>query len=48
MSAPVSAMTTSAVNVLMPGMVQINSRNPRNGAIISSMRAVMPLIAALC
>ena len=31
MSAPVSAVMTSATPVLMPGIVQISSRNPRKG-----------------
>src|SRR5665648_919995 len=40
MSAPVSAMITSATPVLMPGTVTIRSRTPRKGAIASSMRVV--------
>jgi len=31
MSAPVSAVITSATRVLIPGIVQISSRNPRKG-----------------
>ena len=48
MSAPVSAMMTSAVRVLTPGMVQIRSRNPRKGFIVASIRVVMSAIAAVC
>ena len=38
MSAPVSAMITSAIRVLIPGIVQIRSRNPRKGSITTSIR----------
>lgn len=40
MSAPVSATITSAVRVLMPGIVEISSRKARKGSMTSSIRAV--------
>ena len=40
MSAPVSAMMTSATTMDTPGMVARNSRAARKGAIASSMRVV--------
>lgn len=48
MSAPVSAMITSAVVVEMPGMVQIRSRLAWNGAITFSIRSVNASIRVVC
>ena len=45
MSAPVSAMITSATPVEMPGMVTIRSRAPRKGSITTSIRAVSSSMA---
>jgi hypothetical protein len=48
MSAPVSAVMMSATPVLMPGIEQIRSRNPRKGSITTSIRSVISAMAAVC
>lgn len=48
MSAPVSATMMSAVRVMIPGIVQIKSWNPRKGCITTSIRSVSCSIAVVC
>jgi len=48
MSAPVSAMITSATPVLMPGIVTISSRAPRKGSITTSILRVRSSMAREC
>jgi hypothetical protein len=48
MSAPVSAMITSATAVEIPGIVTIRSRAPRKGVSTTSIRVVSSSMARVC